>query len=266
MTDLKDHVRARYGAIASQSGRLSCGCGSAGCCGGATQRARPVPDLGASDGQTLPPAIAATGLGCGDPNALAQLVPGEVVLDLGCGGGLDALYAAQRVAPHGRVYGLDMTPEMIELAKRNQRKTNITNVEFLLGDIEAIPLPDESVDVVISNCVINLVPDKDAALREAHRVLKPGGRLAIADPVFRGNPAVPAELRQRLDGWIACVSGALTESEYAAKLKAAGFTEITIDTSQGYDAGEAACCTDWPRELSLASGYISARKSASAER
>jgi ubiquinone/menaquinone biosynthesis C-methylase UbiE len=176
-------------------------------------------------------------LGCGNPTALAQLNAGETVLDLGSGGGIDVLLSARRVGPAGKAYGLDMTEEMLELARENQRKAGVKQVEFLKGEIENIPLPDNSVDVVISNCVINLTGDKDRALREAFRVLRPGGRFAVSDVVVRG--AVPAEIRRNVELWVGCVAGALEESEYRTKLAAAGFEEIEIETTRVYSVSDA---------------------------
>jgi arsenite methyltransferase len=171
-------------------------------------------------------------LGCGNPVVVADLRSGETVLDLGSGGGIDVLLSAKRVGPTGKVYGLDMTDEMLALARENQRKAGATNVEFLKGAIEAIPLPDNSVDVIISNCVINLSSDKDAVLREAFRVLKPGGRFAVSDVVVRGE--VPAEVRRSMELWVGCIAGALEEAEYAAKLKTAGFGNIEIEPWRTY--------------------------------
>ncbi len=176
-------------------------------------------------------------LGCGNPTALAELRPGETVLDLGCGGGIDVLLAAQRVGPSGKVYGLDMTDEMLALARENQRKAGVENVEFLKGEMENIPLPDSSVDVIISNCVINLSPDKDRVFREAYRVLKPGGRLAISDVVVRGEP--PAEIRRSMELWIGCLAGALEEWNYSRRLAAAGFREIRIEPTRIYRVEDA---------------------------
>ena len=171
-------------------------------------------------------------LGCGNPTALAQLSPGEVVLDLGSGGGIDVLLSARRVGPSGKAYGLDMTDEMLALARENQRKAGVANVEFLKGEIESIPLPDQSVDVIISNCVINLSADKDRVLREAFRVLKPGGRFAVSDVVTRGE--VPEEIRKNMLLWAGCVAGALEDNEYRAKLAAAGFEAIGIEPTRVY--------------------------------
>jgi SAM-dependent methyltransferase len=171
-------------------------------------------------------------LGCGNPTALARLSPGEIVLDLGSGGGLDVLLSAKRVGPTGKAYGLDMTDEMLALARENQRKAGIHNAEFLKGEIENIPLPDNFVDVIISNCVINLSGDKDRVLHEAFRVLKPGGRLAVSDIVVRGK--VPADIRRSVELWAGCVAGALEESEYRAKLEAAGFQAIEIEPTRIY--------------------------------
>ncbi|HUK46584.1 MAG TPA: arsenite methyltransferase, partial [Terriglobales bacterium] len=176
-------------------------------------------------------------LGCGNPTALAQLNPGETVLDLGSGGGIDVLLSAQRVGPTGKAYGLDMTDEMLALANENKRKAGAKNVEFLNGEIESIPLPENSVDVIISNCVINLSADKDSILREAFRVLKPGGRFAVSDVVTRGD--INDEIRRSILLWVGCVAGALSEDEYRAKLQAAGFSEITIEPTRIYRVEDA---------------------------
>ncbi len=185
----------------------------------------------------MPAEALAASLGCGNPTALAELRAGEVVLDLGSGGGIDVLLSARRVGPEGKAYGLDMTDEMLALARENQRKAGVTNVEFLKGEIEHVPLPNGAVDVIISNCVINLSPDKDAVLAEAFRVLKPGGRVAVSDVVVRGE--VPAAVRKSVELWIGCVAGALEESEYRAKLQKAGFEAIDVEPTRVY-SGESA--------------------------
>ena len=185
----------------------------------------------------MPAEALAASLGCGNPTALAELRAGETVLDLGSGGGIDVLLSARRVGPTGKAYGLDMTDEMLALARENQQKAGLTNVEFLKGEIEQIPLPDDSVDVIISNCVINLSADKDRVLAEAFRVLKPGGRFAVSDVVVRGE--VPAEIRRNVELWIGCVAGALDESEYRAKLAAAGFEDIDIEPTRIYQSADA---------------------------
>ena len=238
---IKDIVREKYGQIALNivNGRSSCCASPSGtdsdlCCGTEPRSRKDDPitsDLYTTE-QTagLPGDAVVASLGCGNPTALAHLIPGETVLDLGSGGGIDVLLSAQRVGPRGKVYGLDMTEEMLALARENQRKTGVTNVEFLKGEIERIPLPDNSVDVIISNCVINLSADKDRVLLEAFRVLRPGGRFAVSDVVVRGK--VPASIRQNVESWIGCVAGALEEQEYHAKLSGAGFVEIEIEPTR----------------------------------
>ena len=176
-------------------------------------------------------------LGCGNPTALAELAPGETVLDLGSGGGIDVLLSARRVGPAGKAYGLDMTDEMLALARENQRRAGVGNAEFLKGEIEHIPLPGDSVDVVISNCVINLSGDKDQVLAEAFRVLRPGGRFAVSDVVVRG--AVPAEIRRSMELWVGCIAGALEETDYVAKLQRAGFEAVSIEPTRVYDLDDA---------------------------
>lgn len=233
--DVKDTVRKKYGEAAL---RALEGTG-ASCCGGASACCDPITsDLyGADEASMAPEEALRASLGCGNPVALAELRPGEVVLDLGSGGGIDVLLSAQRVAPGGKAYGLDMTGEMLELARRNQRRAGIENAEFLKGEIENIPLPDNSVDVVLSNCVINLSTDKGRVLREACRVLKPGGRLAVADIVVRGE--APPELRRSLELWAGCIAGALEEGEYKTQLAQAGFDEIEIEPFRVYRAADA---------------------------
>src|SRR5256885_2506506 len=219
MSDIQQAVREKYGAIAASvatSSTMSDCCGPSPCgCGD------PIASNLYSDAETsdLPPDAVTASLGCGNPTALLALEPGQTVLDLGSGGGIDVLLSAKRVGPTGKVYGLDMTDEMLALARENQRKAGATNVEFLKGTIEAIPLPDKAVDVIISNCVINLSPDKDAVLREAFRVLRPGGRLAVSDVVVRGE--VPPDVRRNMELWIGCLAGALEEDEYKSRLAAA---------------------------------------------
>ena len=186
---------------------------------------------------SLPEKAVAASLGCGNPTALAKLQPGEIVLDLGSGGGIDVLLSAKRVGPSGKAYGLDMTDEMLALARENQKKSGLENVEFLKGVIENVPLPENTVDVIISNCVVNLSGDKNRVLAEAFRVLKPGGRFAISDVVVRGE--VPADIRKSMELWIGCVAGALEESEYRRKLAAAGFTAIDIEPTRVYKSEEA---------------------------
>lgn len=185
----------------------------------------------------LPEAAIVASLGCGNPTALAELHPGETVLDLGSGGGIDVLLSARRVGPTGKVYGLDMTDEMLALARENQAKAKVQNVEFLKGEIEAIPLPDATIDIIISNCVVNLSPEKDRVFAEAYRVLKPGGRLAISDIVVRGT--VPPEVRKSLELWMGCVAGALEEGEYRANLSQAGFEAIEIVPTRVYSIEDA---------------------------
>jgi SAM-dependent methyltransferase len=211
------------------------------CCGTASSRGECDPITSGiyadSDTSGLPAEARAASLGCGNPTALAELKPGETVLDLGSGGGIDVLLSAGRVGPTGKAYGLDMTDEMLALARENQRKAGATNVEFLKGEIEQIPLPANSVDVIISNCVINLSADKDRVLSEAFRVLKPGGRLAVSDVVVRGE--VPAAIRRSVELWIGCVAGALEEREYRDKLAAAGFEGIGLEPTRVYRVEEA---------------------------
>ena len=196
------------------------------------------PNLYADDeAAAVPDTALRASLGCGNPTALARLEPGETVLDLGSGGGIDVILSARRVGPTGTVYGVDMTDEMLELAETNRQKAGITNVKFLKGHIEQVPLPDDTVDVVISNCVINLSADKDRVLREAFRVLKPGGRFAVSDVVVRGE--IPDEVRRSMELWVGCVAGALAEHDYRRKLEAAGFTDIDIETTRVYELEDA---------------------------
>ena len=234
--DLKQIVKEKYGQAA-----LRVTSGGSSCCGSASSRGECDPitskHYGAAETATLPDTAVAASLGCGNPTALAELRPGEVVLDLGSGGGIDVLLSAQRVAPSGKAYGLDMTDEMLALARENQRKAGATNVEFLKGEMENIPLPDGSVDVIMSNCVINLSRDKDRVLAEAFRVLRPGGRLAISDVVVRGE--VPGEIRRSVELWIGCVAGALEESEYRDKLAKAGFGAIDVEPTRIYRVEDA---------------------------
>jgi len=234
--DVLEAVTERYGAIARSAGAASC-C-SSGCCTGADD---PISSQLYSPAETgnLPAEAVAASLGCGNPTALLPLKGGETVLDLGSGGGIDVLLSARRVGPAGKVYGLDATDDMLALARENQRKAGLGNaefVEFLKGTIESIPLPDCSVDVIISNCVINLSADKDAVLREAFRVLKPGGRFAVSDVVSRG--PVTDELRHDMALWVGCISGALSEDEYAGKLRQAGFENVSLETWREYDFSE----------------------------
>jgi len=232
-THVQDAVREKYGDIARSVGKTGC-CGPTACgCGDPISS-----DLySTTETDGIPADAVAVSLGCGNPTALIDLQPGQTVLDLGSGGGIDVLLSARRVGPTGKVYGLDMTDEMLALARENQRQAGATNVEFLKGTIEAIPLPDQSVDVIISNCVINLSVDKDAVLREAFRVLKPNGRFAVSDVVFRGD--VPAEVRRSVELWVGCVAGALRDDEYASKLKAAGFVDIELDPWRVYQVEDA---------------------------
>ena len=239
--DIKQMVKDRYGkaALAVSTGESSCCAGSA-CCGSESSEATDVITSNLySDTETaaLPAAAVAASLGCGNPTALADLALGETVLDLGSGGGIDVLLSARRVGPTGKAYGLDMTDEMLALARENQRKAGVDNVEFLRGEIEAIPLPDNSVDVIISNCVINLSADKDRVFSEALRVLRPGGRLAVSDVVVRGE--VPAQIRKSVELWIGCVAGALEEHEYRAKLAKAGFEGVEVEPTRVYHVDDA---------------------------
>src|SRR4051812_28762582 len=232
-THVQDAVREKYAEIARSVGKTGC-CGPTACgCGDPISS-----DLySTTETDGIPADAVAVSLGCGNPTALIDLQPGQTVLDLGSGGGIDVLLSARRVGPTGKVYGLDMTDDMLALARENQHKAGATNVEFLKGTIEAIPLPDQSVDVIISNCVINLSIDKDAVLREAFRVLKPNGRFAVSDVVFRGD--VPAEVHRSMELWVGCVAGALRDDEYASKLKAAGFVDVELDPWRVYQVDDA---------------------------
>jgi arsenite methyltransferase len=235
--NIKEAVKEKYAqaAVRAASGKSSC-CGTSpasidGC--------DPITSNLYGDNETsaIPEEALRASLGCGNPTALAKLQPGETVLDLGSGGGIDVLLSAKRVGPTGKVYGLDMTEEMLALAEQNKLKSGLKNVEFLKGEIENIPLPPNTVDVIVSNCVINLSGDKDRVLREAFRVLKPGGRFAISDVVVRGE--VPREIRKSMELWVGCVAGALSETEYREKLAAAGFESVDIEATRVYDVNDA---------------------------
>jgi arsenite methyltransferase len=235
--DLRTTVRERYGQVARSvaSGEESSCCGSS-CCGGS---ADPISsDLyTATQTAELPEKAVLASLGCGNPTALAELKAGDTVLDLGSGGGIDVLLSARRVGPSGKVYGLDMTDDMLALARENQRRAGVNNVEFLKGEIEAIPLPDNSVDVIISNCVINLSSDKARSIAEAFRVLKPGGRFAVSDVVIRGD--LPGQVRRSMELWVGCVAGALSEDQYQDLLQKAGFEETGIEPTRIYQLEDA---------------------------
>jgi SAM-dependent methyltransferase len=269
-SDLKDAVREKYAAAArrvAEGAAASC-CGQVSAC--CSEAGDPVTANLYASGETaeLPSGAVLASLGCGNPTALANLHEGETVLDLGSGGGIDVLLSARRVGPTGKAYGLDMTDEMLALARRNQAAAGITNAEFLKGNIEAVPLPDESVDVVISNCVINLSGDKASVLREAFRVLKPGGRFAVSDVVVQG--AMPAEVRRSMELWVGCIAGALEEEEFKALLAQVGFEEISIEPTRVYslddartflaDAGLAADHLASEIEGRIISGFVRARK------
>jgi arsenite methyltransferase len=234
--NIQEAVKQKYGEAAKRAAS-----GGTACCGGGAglSGCDPITRNLYSDAEkgALPEKAVAASLGCGNPTALAKLQPGEVVLDLGSGGGIDVILSAKRVGPTGKAYGLDMTDEMLALARENQKKDGIENVEFLKGAIENIPLPDNTVDVIISNCVINLSGDKDRVLREAFRVLKPGGRLAISDVVVRGE--VPADIRKSMELWVGCIAGALEEYDYRDKLYAAGFESVDIEPTRIYKVEEA---------------------------
>jgi len=234
---IRDTVKEKYGEAAKRvlEGKEA-ECCSSSCCDGSKD---PISSNLYSQAETalIPEAAVLGSLGCGNPTALAELRPGETVLDLGSGGGIDVLLSARRVGPTGRAYGLDMTDEMLALARENQRKAGVTNVEFLKGEIERIPLPDASIDVIISNCVINLSADKRKVLAEAFRVLKPGGRFAVSDVVVRG--AVPEEIRRSVELWIGCVAGALEERTFESLLRASGFTDVEIEPTRVYQVEDA---------------------------
>ena len=236
--EIKEVVKERYGQAAARV-RL----GATSCCGGGGSALADCCDpitsnlYSEEEGAGVPEAALRASLGCGNPTALARLNPGETVLDLGSGGGIDVLLSARRVGPSGKAYGLDMTDEMLALARENQKKAGVENVEFLKGEIESIPLPDNSVDVIISNCVINLSADKDRVFREAFRVLKPGGRLAVSDVVVRGE--MPAEVQKSVELWVGCIAGALRDTDYISKLKAAGFEGVEIEPTRIYTAEDA---------------------------
>ncbi len=231
---IKDTVKEKYGEAAS---RVASGLEVQACC--STGDCDPITGnlYDSKDAAAVPEDALKASLGCGNPTALAELHPGEVVLDLGSGGGIDVLLSAKRVGPTGKAYGLDMTDEMLALARRNQQKAGVANVEFLKGEIENIPLPDNSVDVIISNCVINLSSDKRKVLKEAFRVLSPGGRFAVSDVVVRGD--VPAEVRKNMELWIGCIAGALEESEFKALLLEAGFIDPEIEPTRVYEVEDA---------------------------
>jgi SAM-dependent methyltransferase len=266
--DLKARIRGHYAeraVAASQAQPCGCGCS----CGPAAvepqdEFARGLYDL--SETGDLPAEAVLASLGCGNPTALADLRPGDVVLDLGSGGGIDVLLSARRVGPTGKAYGLDMTDEMLTLARENQQRAGATNVEFLKGEIESIPLPDDSVDVIISNCVVNLSTDKDRALAEAFRVLKPGGRFAISDVLFQGDLGlVPDELMRDVEAWSACISGALEEQDLLARLAAAGFADASVEVTTVYDgSAENSMCgaPPLPEGVRLVSGFVRAVKPA----
>ena len=242
--DLKEIVQEKYGDAAKRvragEGLPADCCSKTSCCqGAASSSCDPITSDLYDEAQRseLPEKAFLASLGCGNPTALAELKPGETVLDLGSGGGIDVLLSAKRVAPTGKAYGLDMTDEMLTLAHENQRKAGVQNVEFLKGEIEDIPLPDNSVDVIISNCVIKLSTDKSRVFREALRVLKPGGRFAVSDVLVRGE--VPAEIRRSMELWVGCIAGALEEREYVKKLAAAGFDSIEIEPTRVYNIEDA---------------------------
>jgi len=265
---LKGQIREHYAeraVAATQSKPCSCSCS----CGG--DAVEPQDELArglyaADETGDLPAEAVLASLGCGNPTALADLHAGEVVLDLGSGGGIDVFLSARRVGPTGKAYGLDMTDEMLALARDNQAKAGAENVEFLKGEIESIPLPDASVDVVISNCVINLSLDKDKVLAEAFRVLRPGGRFAVSDVVFQGEmDLVPEALMQDVEAWSGCIAGALEERDYLAKLERAGFVDATVEVTNVYDgAPENSCCgaPALPDGVQLISGFVRAVKPA----
>lgn len=269
MTDVKDVVRQQYGAAAE---RVAQG-GGAACCGGSAASPEPWDPITSNlydqaQAADVPAEAMLASLGCGNPTALAELKLGETVLDLGSGGGIDVLLSAKRVGPTGTAYGLDMTDQMLALAQENKRKSGLSNVHFLKGEIEHIPLPANSVDVIISNCVINLSADKDRVLREAFRVLKPGGRFAVSDVVVRGE--VPESIRRNMELWIGCVAGALRDTDYIAKLRAAGFEDAAIEITRVYTAEDAAeFLARQPAQLQqlarevdgrFVSGFVRARK------
>jgi arsenite methyltransferase len=234
-SEVQSEVQEKYGSIArsvAQSGSTACCDPAMRCCDPITKNLYSADEHG-----ELPEKAVLASLGCGNPTALIDLHAGETVLDLGSGGGIDVLLSARRVGPTGKAYGLDMTDDMLALARENQRQAGATNVEFLKGEIEAIPLPDNSVDVILSNCVINLSSDKDRVLREAFRVLRPGGRFAVSDVVTHGE--VPDAVRQSMLLWVGCIAGALDEADYRAKLRAAGFARIELETTRTYDIEDA---------------------------
>jgi SAM-dependent methyltransferase len=282
--EMRERVKERYAGAART---VLEGTGSASCCGSAGERGFDSEALGvdwtgggysAEELGGLPEAAGAASLGCGNPTALATLSPGEVVLDLGSGGGIDVLLSAKRVSPGGKAYGLDMTNEMLELAEKNRAEAGVENVEFLKGHIEEVPLPEDHVDVVISNCVINLSTDKPKVISEAFRVLKPGGRFAVSDMVFLGDKGkLPPELVSSMEAWSGCVSGALEKDEYEELLREAGFEDVSVEVTHTYEeefaeasgcCGGSGCCGDTATtaamtaaaEVPLASAFIRGRK------
>ena len=267
--DMRDLVRERYAEIATAAGGGGSCCGSS--CGCGSEVAAGVSDLSRgsyseSERGELPVLAAEASLGCGNPVALADLLPGEAVLDLGSGGGIDVLLSARRVSPGGKAYGLDMTDEMLELARKNREEAGIENAEFLRGEIEAVPLPDAHVDVVISNCVVNLSTDKPRVISEAFRVLKPGGRFAVSDVVFLGNKdELPEEVLQTVGLWTGCVVGALEKGEYEGLFAAAGFEDVSVEVTNVYEPAlveglDTEAKRDALRRVPAASAFVRARK------
>ena len=265
-TAIQDAVRQKYASLARGAASSDCGTtegpGSTCCEDGAVTSH--LYDETETNG--LPVSVVNASLGCGNPTALAEIVPGQTVLDLGSGAGLDVLLSARRVGPQGRVYGLDMTDEMLELARSNAREAGVTNVEFLRGRIEDVPLPDQSVDVIISNCVVNLSPDKSAVLREAFRVLKPGGLFAVSDVIVLGT--LSERIRRDMEAWAGCVAGALSEGDYRGLLAAAGFSDVEVQVTRRYSTTEALgkhCCSG-SDDGSLVSAFIRGRKQSAVKR